>query len=198
MTKADIEQRVVVRDSKTYSYTYSVWLYVNSWQITQNDKVIIRRGGAIDNTPTTMPSLSINLDKSVNNLKVLIGCANRDTPFMCNVDNIPLQKWTNLIVSLSQRVLDIYLDGKLVKTCYLPEVAIAPSGDVIMCPKSDSAILDGWISNSYYMNKETNPQDAYNIYKSGYNSSSLNLFLNKFNIKVSILSNNQEKKSITF
>jgi len=40
----------------------------------------------------------------------------------CVVDNISIQKWVNIIVSLYNLTLDIYIDGKLVRTCILPGV----------------------------------------------------------------------------
>ena len=40
----------------------------------------------------------------------------------CGVPNIPLQRWTNVLLSCLDRTLDIYLDGKLVRTCMLPGV----------------------------------------------------------------------------
>jgi hypothetical protein len=38
-------------------------------------------------------------------------------------DNVPVQKWVNLIISVYGRSLDVYIDGKLAKTCLLPGVA---------------------------------------------------------------------------
>ena len=35
----------------------------------------------------------------------------------CTLKNIPLQKWTHILISVRNKTLDIYLDGKLEKTC---------------------------------------------------------------------------------
>ena len=37
----------------------------------------------------------------------------------CVVNNIPLQKWVNLVVSQYNQTMDIYLDGQLVSSCVL-------------------------------------------------------------------------------
>lgn len=42
---------------------------------------------------------------------------------MCMINNFPLQRWVNLIVSLNNRTMDVYLNGKLVRTCILPAPA---------------------------------------------------------------------------
>jgi hypothetical protein len=44
------------------------------------------------------------------------------TMHSCSIEDVPLQRWTNLIISLDNRALDLYLDGKLVRTCVLPGV----------------------------------------------------------------------------
>ena len=56
------------------------------------------------------------------------GSSNGGTKKTCTVKNFPLQKWVNLLVSVHQRTLDIYINGKLVRTCLL-DGAMKVSGD---------------------------------------------------------------------
>ena len=39
---------------------------------------------------------------------------------MASLDMVPLQEWFNIIFSFNQNVIDIYLNGKLVKSEILP------------------------------------------------------------------------------
>ena len=111
----------------------------------------------------------------------------------CLVNNFPLQKWVNLIVSLNGRALDIYLDGKLVRTCILPGVArISPDADIDITPNGG---LNGWTSNLQYWANPLNPQEAYNVYKQGYGQGGLGGIFEKYKIKISYLVNNAEKSS---
>jgi lipopolysaccharide/colanic/teichoic acid biosynthesis glycosyltransferase len=41
----------------------------------------------------------------------------------CGIANVPIQRWCNLLISAYGRTLDIYMDGKLVRTCVLPGVS---------------------------------------------------------------------------
>lgn len=54
--------------------------------------------------------------------------------FTCSVENIPLQAWFAVSVTVFQRNLDIYLNGKLVKSCILPGVPRTVAGDIEVGP----------------------------------------------------------------
>ena len=96
----------------------------------------------------------------------------------CNVPNVPLQRWVNLIVSVYGRSLDVYIDGKLVRTCVLENTAfVDPKAGVYVTPDGGFA---GWTSNFQYFNDAVNPQQAWNIYKNGYGGSLLGDLFNKY------------------
>jgi hypothetical protein len=89
----------------------------------------------------------------------------------CTVRNVPLQKWVNLVISVYGRTLDLYIDGKLVKTCLLPGVAkINPDSDLYITPKGG---FNGWTANIHYYAKPINPQEAWNIYIKGFSGKGL-------------------------
>jgi hypothetical protein len=67
--------------------------------------------------------------------------------------------------------MDIYIDGKLVRTCVLPGVAkIANNAPVYITPQGG---FSGYTSNIHYYANALNPQEAYNIYRSGYGGSGI-------------------------
>ena len=105
-----------------------------------------------------------------------------------------MQKWVNLIVSLNSRTMDVYLDGKLVRTCVLPGIAkINPNADIYITPNGG---FSGHTSNLQYFANPLNPQQAYNIYKDGYSSLGLASILEKYKIKISYLIDNNEEGSL--
>lgn len=118
------------------------------------------------------------------------------TPFSCKVANVPIQKWVNLIISVYGRSLDIYIDGKLVKTCVLPGLAnINSNANVYITPNGGFA---GWTSKFQYYPNATDPQSAWNIYKSGYGGSLVSsVFGNNYQIQLSFLENGNQTSSIT-
>lgn len=82
----------------------------------------------------------------------------------CYVRNVPLQKWVNIIVSVYQNNVSIYMDGKLVSNCILKGFPQPNKHDVHFTPEGG---FDGYINNVKFFNAEVTPQRAYQIYKEG-------------------------------
>jgi hypothetical protein len=111
----------------------------------------------------------------------------------CMVDNIPIQRWVNVIISLYGRTLDVYLDGKLVRTCVLPGVAkVNQDADIAVTP---SGGFSGWTSTFKYLSNASNPQEAYNMYKDGFGGSILGNALSKYRVRFSLIKDNKENGS---
>ena len=103
----------------------------------------------------------------------------------CTIKNFPLQKWINLVISLQNQTLDIYLDGKLHKTCLLQGVPkISSEAPVQITPKGG---FNGWTSNFQYWDDASNPQQVYNIYKQGYGGGILGNLFNKYKLHFNFL-----------
>ena len=155
--------------SNTGNYTYSVWIYVQDWnyRFGQKKNVFERKGSAGNQSP-----LRVYLGENTNNIIVETLCYSPDGPsalggsakFECAVDNFPLQAWVNLTISQYGRTLDMYIDGKLVRTCVAPGAAKPGKGDVEL---TGGGGFHGHTCKFRYFDEASNPQQAYNIYKSG-------------------------------
>jgi hypothetical protein len=90
--------------------------------------------------------------------------------------------------------MDLYIDGKLVRTCLLPGIAqINSNADLHVTPKGG---FDGWTSKIQYYPNALNPQEVWNIYAAGY-TNGLSMF-GTYQVQVAIMENGNEKSSITF
>ena len=201
MFNAQQQQRVLAAtipaNNNSSNYTYSTWFYVNDWNYRFGEpKVLLARSDSDNN-----PGPSIVFGAMENDVTVSVTCyptgpnnGEKHLVHKCSITNFPIQKWVNLLVSLYGRTLDIYIDGKLVRTCVLPGVAkINNDADIIVTPGGG---FSGMTSNFKYWSDSKNPQEAYEIYKDGAGTSSLDLF-NKYKLKVSFLENNTEKGSFS-
>lgn len=83
---------------------------------------------------------------------------------ICDVPYFPLQKWVNLNVSLSNNVLDIFMNGKLVKSCILSGQPTLNKGNLYVCRDGG---FNGYISNLKYSNKVLPLPKIKSLYKSG-------------------------------
>jgi len=145
-------------------------------------------------SPSSQPSTgSINSYLSnLPNIERFTSMSSSSVVHTCNVANVPIQKWVNLLISVYGRTLDVYIDGKLVKTCLLPGIAkINNKAPVYLTP---SGGFSGWTSNLQYWPNSTDPQTAWNIYSSGYGSS--NVF-GEYKVKVAVYKGVSEQSSLT-
>ena len=82
----------------------------------------------------------------------------------CDIPNFPLQKWVCLNISLRSNVLDIFIDGSLVKSCILEGFPIINKGDLYICKDGG---YNGYISNLKYSNKALSTNEITKIYQAG-------------------------------
>ena len=111
----------------------------------------------------------------------------------CVIDNIPIQKWVNVITSLYGRTLDVYIDGKLVRTCVIPGVPRVDNNMDINVTHGGG--FSGWTSSFKYWSHASNPQEAYNIYKDGFGGSILGNALSKYRLRFSMVKDNEVQGS---
>lgn len=185
------------------NYSYSFWLYINTWNYGYgNEKVIFRRTKSGETN-----LIEATLDTTNNNLKIKMAYSDGgDKPnnktHDCIVSNIPLQKWTNIIATLNNKAIDIYLDGKLIKTCMLPGVQTPkPGQNLIVADKSSSTVegtgFSGFIAKLRFYSRTVNPREAYEIYKEGHGSGWLANLLSQYQIKFAFLKNSKEINSVS-
>ena len=123
---------------------------------------------------------------------------------VCKVTNIPIQKWCHVLVSCYGRTQDIYLDGKLVKTCVMDGIAkVNKAADVVITPpiqiaeNEASGSFSGATANYQYFPTSLNPQQVYEIYKKGFGGNWLTNLLN-MEVKVTFSKNGQVQKEYKF
>jgi len=130
-----------------------------------------------------------------NDIDVTVAMQNTEELFNCRIQNIPIQKWTNLIVTLNNRSLDSYINGKLIKTCVLPSPAyVDDTANIYLTPLSG---FSGYTSRFNYWNDTVNPQQAWNIYKSGPGGNLFSNFLNQYKLQLNFLKGNSVEASVT-
>ena len=118
-----------------------------------------------------------------------------NSAYICKINNFPLQRWVSLVVSLNNRTLDLYLNGKLVRTCILPATAVIDSNaSVALTPDGG---FKGWTSNTQYFSKALNPHEVFNIYSTGPKCGGRLSLFDRYKLKLTYLVNNEESGSIT-
>jgi hypothetical protein len=157
------------------------------------------------NNPQDLSSLQpcpfVVLGGKENNLTIALTCytnASTNSQGMVHyleIVNVPIQKWVNLFFSVYGRTLDVYIDGKLVRTGILPGTAkITPTANIYLTPNGG---FNGWTSKLQYWNTASNPQMAWDTYMKGYGGGLFSNLFGKYKVKVALLTDNQEKAQFT-
>lgn len=85
---------------------------------------------------------------------------------MCDIDEIDLQRWVHITVVLNGRTCDIYMDGKLNRSCVLPSFyRVDPTGQSVSV--ADRGGFDGYIGNIGTYNYALTPDAIYRTYMAG-------------------------------
>jgi len=152
------------------------WMYISDWNYKfGSDKDIVKRVDPT-NASTTAPRIFLSAAENTLNVRISLfptdGRAGAATPgagstgdsFTCSVENVPLQSWFAVSVTCFQRNMDIYINGRLVKSCVLPGVPKPAVGDIIL---NDNKGFSGSVCNLNWYNSMLTPDDAKSFHAKG-------------------------------
>lgn len=169
----------------------SVWFYIKKWS--DNAKVIHFK----NNTSTIF---QVQFKPAINTIQIFPQSGGTVSGKDCDISDFPLQKWVNLIISFNGSAMDVYVDGKLVKSCVvdggskLSETTSIVLGDDTKKPPTDDV---GFITNVKLKATPIAPQEAWDIYSQGFGGSPWSDILNKYKVKLSFIVDNQEQTSVS-
>jgi hypothetical protein len=84
----------------------------------------------------------------------------------CDVTEIPLQRWACVTIVSSGRVLDVYIDGKLQRSCVLDNVVHVPRGQLKL-RLGENGGFGGRYSSVQMWSQQLTPDVIYGIYQMG-------------------------------
>ncbi len=171
-------------------YTVSFWVYVTGFkdQVGLNKHILEIRG-------VDYSSLVVGLGAHKNKLMVRVNTAggsplsgrtsltttevsnlfkNTQVPSglleqdmeLCDLPEVDLQRWVCFSVVLNGRTCDLYMDGKLARSCVLPgPYKVDPKGYQMKLLDFDG--FDGYLSDVVCYQYALNPDQAYRVYMAG-------------------------------
>ena len=93
---------------------------------------------------------------------------------MCDIEEIDLQRWVMISVVLSGRTVDVYIDGKLRRSCASSTYyQVDPTG--VSISMLENGGFDGYVGNTNVGATAMNPDEIYSMYLSGPGGSSYNV-----------------------
>ena len=192
------------KNAISYRYTYSMWLYVNTWDGTNYKPIFYRnyRDGKVGgNEPTSFYGVDSNAPTAANVSKYIMLYLDKTTPTLyfrvpesatdayqsfIITPNFPLQTWTNVAISIDSNYIDFYINGKLIKSVKMQHNPITPSDGVIN-PVYMGAGWDGLVTQFTYQNSPISPQIAWTNFLGGSGAAGSS---NSYNVNIDLLKNN--------
>ena len=168
----------------------SFWVYMNDFSYRKGyQKHVLEISGS------TFATLLVTIGANSNNLHVRVHTADSNTgnqalptaevarryntlqpssladngTEICDLPNFDMQKWVLITIVLSGRMCDVYMDGKLARSCTLPNFYKVDTGYSLK-PLLGGG-YGGYISNMTAFGYALNPDEVYRIYMAGPNAS---------------------------
>jgi len=182
----------LVRINTGGEYTFSFWMYVNGWdyrsglpksvlQITDSDlpnayllnailypneaKMMIRIHTA---NPTGKDYTNISQSDALISGGSGFSTGSSMSSPVCDIQDIDLQRWINIVVAVNGRIADVYYDGKLNRSCVLPDLPEAGSpGSVQAVQIGNKGGFVGQLTGIQFFAYALTPDRIYAIYQHG-------------------------------
>jgi Concanavalin A-like lectin/glucanases superfamily len=175
-------------------YSVSVWIYITNWGINKlKNKVFLTLSGG-SSGESGYNTLVLYLGQNLNKLGVRVSyessstvgasnllnsvqmdkITNAVTPYTdaagdfkkCDIESIDLQRWVNITTVLSGRTTDIYIDGKLSRSCVMDGM-FKVDADTPTLKLGGQNGFGGYIGMTRAANFAYSPDQVYKHYQSG-------------------------------
>ena len=167
----------------------SIWFYIKTW--VSGTKVIEFKNGG------NQPIFQVQFKANTNTIQIFPRSGASVSGEDCEIAEFPLQKWVNLIISFNGSAMDVYVDGKLVKSCVVNNGSKLNETQQIVLGDASKKEDIGFITNVKLKASPIAPQEAWDIYSQGFGGSPWSDLLNKYKVKLSFIVDNQEQASVS-
>lgn len=155
--------------------TFSTWIYVKDWnyKFGQYKNILWKGNPNTTSTSSNDPTISsvhcpsLWLYPLTNSLKVVTSTSAPENVESCDIQNIPLMTWVHIAYVLNNRTVDIYINGKLERSCALKGIPTITNDPVYMTFGTPQAGFYGKIGKTQYFVKALLPNDIANLYQQG-------------------------------
>ena len=180
----------ITNSSGSSSYAYGIWIFVSNWD-SNKPKTIFKRAN----------NLTVSLDNTSPKLRATFTMTDDSEKDVIITDNMPLQKWVYITISVDGQYVDGYIDGKLVKSSRVISEEISEENSEVFIPKMPTSAakmqlggdgFDASIARFKHWAHAVDPQTVWNSYLQGNGQGSWTSTLSDYGVDLSILRNNVE------
>jgi hypothetical protein len=149
-------------------------VYLGAYKNTLNVRVHTKNNTPGSITPAgnaPSPTSGIANDLSTAALNSMFGNMQSDGSLLtnlqpCDIPSVDMQKWVQVTVCLNNKTCDVYLDGKLARSCVLSSFFKVDRTNLAL-NIADYSGFGGYVSNVSAYNYSLNPEQVWQLYMSG-------------------------------
>jgi hypothetical protein len=143
-------------------YSYNLWVYVNA----------LTNGAPINNifsiksataTPQSFFELNLTSDAKLKYKITTVASGGESMVDNEAMSNFPLQKWVYISISVDTNIVDIYIDGKLIRSQKVDRIQPPTKECSVMYPSN----FDAYIAKFDRFDKPVDPETVWNAYMAG-------------------------------
>lgn len=170
-------------------FTWSIWMFIKPVQPSTSamQHVFSKGAGSMGTCDSAKNQFSNNAPglylMDTNTLYILMDTVNQPAcfPGMSNdivITNMPINKWFNVVIRLTNDMLDVYINGRLTKRLVMTSVPNQNYDDVYICSGGG---FNGYVSDLKYFNSSIGTTQINALVSNGPNTS-----INSSNLKNNI------------
>jgi hypothetical protein len=148
----------------------STWIYVKSWDYNNGKykNILWKTDTSTPNNGIPLHTPSLWLYPLTNNLKVITSVETAEGVESCDINNIPLMKWVHITYVLNNRTVDVYINGKLERSCALKGIpkGLDTSTNLFVTYGKPAGFM-GKIGKTQYFTRALQPNEVTNLYTQG-------------------------------
>tara|TARA_B100000963_G_C22637277_1_gene678311 strand:+ start:6242 stop:6937 length:696 start_codon:yes stop_codon:yes gene_type:complete len=149
------EDMLLSQEFKGLSFSTSFWIFVKDWNYKyMTDKTIFNKGG-----------FKLLLGNKMNDLYIEMPILGSYYPEKILFKDIPLQKWLHIVITLENRSLDLWINGKLYASRHLKNLPKIMEKQPMIFAQNGG--FSGYISRIYHFEDPLSKQGIITLFKKG-------------------------------
>tara|TARA_Y100000389_G_C17450600_1_gene514504 strand:- start:887 stop:1645 length:759 start_codon:yes stop_codon:yes gene_type:complete len=154
-------------------HAYSFWFFVNQWETGSQKKHMFTRthnsNKIVVELDSNHPDMTIRIVDNNNN--VVVGSSRSSgtsNDGIFSLKNVRIQGWNHITICVWDRLLEVYMNGKLARTFLLPVNLLSNENNgILIGGTSTQPTFSGFMARFVYFPRVLSPREIYNIYLKG-------------------------------
>jgi hypothetical protein len=183
-----------VSNSTSTRYSYSVWVYIDTWDSNEKKDIFYRNRVGVSGSTPEHSDIRLYLDQLSPTLKCEFYTnisQTQPTETITVTNNFAVQKWVCVVISVDNKIIDCYIDGKLVTSQQLQNQPIVTDSDIFV------GTFKAHLAKFQRTTSPIDPQTAWSNYMSGNGGNSLKKMFSSYGVDVSFKKDNVEQQKFS-